>query len=71
MKAYDAVCGHKKYNDDSKTYWKKTHTVLVPDDAAALMESNGGKIMIMPNDLPGVTYFVSFKKFEEREDSKY
>ena len=74
MKPYDAVCPHPKRGEETTVFWQKVAKVLVPDDAAALMEQTGGKLVIIPNDKPGVSYIVSFKKFEEREskpDSKY
>ena len=74
MKPYDAVCPHLKRGEETTVFWQKVAKVLVPDDAAALMEQTGGKLVIIPNDKPGVSYIVSFKKFEEREskpDSKY
>ena len=74
MKPYEAVCGHKKYNDENTTFWKKVATVLVPDYVAEAMEAKGDKLVIIPNDSPGVSWVVSFKKFEEsneRASSKY
>ena len=74
-KPASVICKHEKYNDPSITWWKATqYVILVPEDIYEIMESRGDSFMMVRNDIPGLNYTVSFKKFEDREskpDSKY